>query len=201
MEFNEKLQGLRKRHGLTQEALAQRLFVSRAAVSRWESGRGYPGIDSLKAIADCFSVTVDELLSADETLPAAEAEDSSQKGSRLDPVFGLLDCSAGLLLFLPFFGQRAEGLIRSVSLLALTGTAPYLKALYLVFILGSIAAGLLTIGLQSRRSSAPLRSRHALSLLLTGAGTVLFTVSLQPYPAVFLFLVLSVKILMLLKQR
>lgn len=42
------------------------LYVSRAAVSKWESGRGYPNLESLKAIAKLFSVTVDELLSSDE---------------------------------------------------------------------------------------------------------------------------------------
>ena len=51
MEFNEKLQQLRKQKGLTQEQLAEALFVSRTAVSKWESGRGYPNIESLKAIA------------------------------------------------------------------------------------------------------------------------------------------------------
>ena len=50
MEFNEKLQELRKSKGLTQEELARDLFVSRTAVSKWESARGYPGIDSLKEI-------------------------------------------------------------------------------------------------------------------------------------------------------
>ena len=50
MEFNEKLQELRKGKGLTQEELAQEIFVSRTAVSKWESGRGYPNIDSLKDI-------------------------------------------------------------------------------------------------------------------------------------------------------
>lgn len=63
MEFHETLQTLRKQRGLTQEQLAESLFVSRTAVSKWESGRGYPSIDSLKAIAAFFSVTVDELLS------------------------------------------------------------------------------------------------------------------------------------------
>ena len=65
MEFNEKLQELRKQKGLTQEELAEMLYVSRAAVSKWESGRGYPNIDSLKAISKffrypwttCFQVT------------------------------------------------------------------------------------------------------------------------------------------------
>ena len=51
MEFNEKLQELRKNKGLTQEELAEALYVSRTAISKWESGRGYPSIDSLKEIA------------------------------------------------------------------------------------------------------------------------------------------------------
>ena len=51
MEFNEKLQELRKGKKLTQEELAQDLFVSRTAISKWESGRGYPSIDSLKEIS------------------------------------------------------------------------------------------------------------------------------------------------------
>ena len=51
MEFCEKLQELRKNHRLTQEELAEQLYVSRTAISKWESGRGYPSIDSLKAIA------------------------------------------------------------------------------------------------------------------------------------------------------
>ena len=71
-EFNEKLQQLRKRRDLTQEELADQLYVSRTAVSKWESGRGYPNIDSLKAISKYFSVTIDELLSGDELLTLAE---------------------------------------------------------------------------------------------------------------------------------
>ena len=54
MEFNEKLQELRKSRSLTQEELAEALFVSRTAVSKWESGRGYPSIDSLKEISRFF---------------------------------------------------------------------------------------------------------------------------------------------------
>ena len=61
MDFSEKLQNLRKQHGLTQEELAAKLFVSRTAISKWESGRGYPNIDSLKEISKFFSVSVDEL--------------------------------------------------------------------------------------------------------------------------------------------
>ncbi len=58
MEFNEKLQELRKQKGLTQEELAKVLYVSRTAISKWESGRGYPNIDSLKAISKKKSIFV-----------------------------------------------------------------------------------------------------------------------------------------------
>ena len=78
MNFNEKLQELRKQKNITQEELAEALFVSRTAVSKWESGRGYPNIESLKAISKFFSVTIDELLSGEEVLSIAE-EDNKQK--------------------------------------------------------------------------------------------------------------------------
>lgn len=54
MEFHEKLQELRKQNEMTQEELAKVLYVSRTAISKWESGRGYPNIESLKAIAGFF---------------------------------------------------------------------------------------------------------------------------------------------------
>ena len=104
MEFNEKLQELRKQKGLTQEQLAEQLYVSRAAVSKWESGRGYPNIDSLKEISKYFEVSLDELLSSEEILTVAE-EDNRQKIHNLqDVVFGLLDCSIVMFFILPFFG-------------------------------------------------------------------------------------------------
>ena len=74
MEFHEKLQELRKSRNLTQEELAEALFVSRTAISKWESGRGYPSIDSLKEISVFFSVTIDELLSSEKLISIAERE-------------------------------------------------------------------------------------------------------------------------------
>ena len=68
MEFHEKLQELRKHRGLTQEELAEILFVSRTAVSKWESGRGMPSIDSLKDISAYFSVSIDDLLSGEKLI-------------------------------------------------------------------------------------------------------------------------------------
>lgn len=86
MEFNRKLQELRKQKGITQEELAEALFVSRTAISKWESGRGYPSIESLKAISRYYSVSIDELLSDDEILTIAE-ETARQKVRRHPPAF------------------------------------------------------------------------------------------------------------------
>ena len=199
MEFNVKLQELRKQKGLTQEELAEVLFVSRAAISKWESGRGYPNIDSLKAIAKFFGVTVDALLSGDELLSVAE-EDTRQKENRFrDLVFGLLDCGSAMFFFLPFFGQHTDEGVQAVSLLTLTGMAPYLRPAYLIAVSVIVAAGILTLALQNNQNAVRVKQRRKISLALNAMGVLLFIVSSQPYAAAFLFLFLTIKALMLVK--
>ena len=200
MEFNEKLQELRKQKGLTQEDLAEYLYVSRTAISKWESGRGYPNIDSLKAIAKFFEVTIDELLSGDELLTIAE-EDTKQKERTIrDLVFGLIDCGMALLLFLPFFGQKTGGIIQEVSLFALNGIQPYLKIAYVVFVGTMIAMGITTLALQNYRQRHWIQHKSGLSLALSVVGVFLFIISQQPYAAVFVFVFLIIKALMLIKR-
>ncbi len=201
MEFNEKLQQLRKRKGLTQEELAAVLFVSRTAISKWESGRGYPNIDSLKAISTFFGVTIDELLSGDELLTIAE-EDTRQKERTLrDLNFGLLDCGMALLLFLPFFGQKADGVVSAVSLLALGDIQPYVRIAYMVFIGVVTVLGMMTLALQNCRQSLWRQSKRVLSLASSAVGVCLFIVSQQPYAAVFVFAFLMIKALLLIKRQ
>ena len=196
MEFNQKLQTLRKQKGLTQEELAAALFVSRTAVSKWESGRGYPNIDSLKAIAAFFSITIDELLFTNEALTIAEADrkEREQKLRRL--VFGLLDISSAMLLFLPFFAQRTGGEILEVSLLGLTFLSPWLKISYLLFMLGMVLSGIMALFLPKAKES----QLRFLSLFLNGSAMLLFVLSLQPYAAVFLFFYLAIKGFLLAKR-
>ena len=56
MEFGEKLKCLRKRAGISQQALADKIFVSRSAVAKWENGLGLPSEDSLLALAEYFGI-------------------------------------------------------------------------------------------------------------------------------------------------
>ena len=108
MELNEKLQELRKNKGLTQEELAAALYVSRTAVSKWESGRGLPSIDSLKQISAFFDVSIDDLLSADKALSLAEQENKASQRSFCDLLLGISDLCAILLILLPLY-PRVDG--------------------------------------------------------------------------------------------
>ena len=201
MEFNEKLQELRKHKGLTQEELAELLFVSRTAVSKWESGRGYPNIDSLKAIARFFGVTIDELLSGDELLTIAEKDTEQKENHIRDLVFGLLDISVAVFFFLPLFGQKVNGIIQEVSLLSLTGIASYLRIAYFVVAIGIAVFGILTLALQKCQQLFWVRNKNRISLILNAVGVTLFIISTQPYAAILLFVFLVIKGLMLIISR
>ena len=198
MEFNEKLQTLRKQKGLTQEELAEILFVSRTAVSKWESGRGYPSIDSLKAIAKFFSVTIDELLSNDEILTIAEEETKTKESHLRDLVFGMLDISAAMFFILPFFGQSENGSVISVSLPALTGN---FRWAYMLIISSLALFGILTLALQNYSNPLWHGNRSVISMLLSVIAVLLFIMGRQPYAAAFLFILLIIKAIMTIKPR
>ena len=201
MELNEKLQELRKQKGLTQEELSEALYVSRTAISKWESGRGYPNIDSLKAIARFFSVSIDDLLSGEELLTLAE-EDTKQKQTHFcNLVFALLDISIGLFLFLPLFAQKADGIIYNVPLLSLNDTSPYLHIIYLVYVSLSVIWGILMLAMQNCIKAFWKHIKNKGSLVLTAIGTLVFIISLQPYAATLLFVFLMIKVLMLVKKQ
>ena len=201
MEFNEKLQELRKQNGLTQEELSEKLYVSRTAISKWESGRGYPNIESLKAIAKFFSVTVDGLLSTDEVLTIAEEDGKRKEKHFRDLMYGLLDLCIAMLLFLPFFAEKADGTIQSVALIALGGVQPYLKVAYLVVVIAMVVMGVMTLALQNVQTTAWVKSKTAASLTLGAILVLLFMISSQPYAAVFAFVLLAIKALMMIKRQ
>ena len=201
MELCKKLQQLRKEKGITQEELAEALYVSRTAVSKWESGRGYPNIDSLKALAKFFDVTVDALLSGNELLTIAQ-EDTKRKQSRIcDLVYGLLDCSVFMFFFLPVFRQRENGVIHEVSIMNVTAVAPYLRFLYWSIVLSIVVCGIATLALQHSERPFWIQSKSRVSLLFSGIGTALFVISLQPYAAMVFFVFFVIKTLILTKKQ
>lgn len=199
MELNEKLKELRNQKGLTQEQLAEQLYVSRTAISKWESGRGYPSIDSLKEISKYFAISLDDLLSSEELLTVAQ-EDNQQKINKLrDLVFGALDCSIVTFLFLPLFGQKSGSVIEEMSLLSLTRIEPYVKIPYLIIVIGIVICGVFTLVFQNYESPLWIKNKSKLSLFLSSVAVLLFMISLQPYAAMFTFIFLVIKALRLIK--
>ncbi len=74
MELKEKLVALRKEKGLTQLAVAERLGVSRQAISRWESGMALPSTDNLKCLGALYGVPVDYLINEATERPVSEGD-------------------------------------------------------------------------------------------------------------------------------
>lgn len=201
MEFNEKLQELRKNKGLTQEELAQILFVSRTAVSKWESGRGVPSIESLKAISNFFSVSLDDLLSSDQLLFLAEKEQKTKERHIKDMILGLLDCSMALLLFLPFFAQQTESYVKEVSLLNFITAQPIIRVLCLFVVLGTVLFGILTLALQNCNKAFWVKYKSIISLLLSIVAVTLFILCRQVYAAVFTFAFLIIKSILIYRRH
>ena len=200
MEFNEKLQELRKRKGLTQEELAEQLYVSRTAISKWESGRGYPSIDSLKAIAQFFSVTLDELLSSNEILTIAEDSQKKTKKQFCDLSFGLIDICALLLLFLPLFAVNKDDIVYETSLLMFDGVVQYVKIICLIVVIVSSIVGILILALQNCYKTLWLKLKYKLSLALGTLEVILFIAIRQPYVTEFVFVLLIIKTIILFKS-
>ena len=200
MEFHEKLQELRKSKGLTQEELAEALFVSRTAISKWESGRGYPSIDSLKEISRFFGVTIDELIRPREMMTAAEDDKKVLVSQYVSVICNALDLLTAVLLFLPVFGNGTD-LPASVSLFCLTGVRPWLKGVFIAVIGLIILNG--GCGLVLSRFDRPVWNKHRLvtgmALSVTGVGV--FIGARQPYAGIVCFSILVIKTWLMVKGK
>ena len=200
MEFNEKLQQLRIGKNLTQQQLAEQLYVSRTAISKWESGKGYPNIESLKCISRFFSITIDELLSSEELITLAEAENHSNVNRIHNIISGIIDVLAIALIVLPIYGEPQGSHFYHVNLLSIT----YLSNIDIGI---HWAIYLLIIGLGiARPAFISFDKEHLCGIIskvsvATGAAAIcLFAAAREPYVTILLFLFFAVKIFLLLQQ-
>ena len=200
MEFCEKLQELRKSRGLTQEELAEALYVSRTAVSKWESGRGYPSIDSLKEISNYFSVTIDELLSGEKLIFIAEKENKSNIRNICDLLFGAADLLSFLLIVLPLYPKTVDGYIYSVNLWMYTETAAYNRMVYWILFLALMASGMIKI-LQTQLKTEKGQKTVTMCSVFLSIGTVLYLVlARETYAAAVAFLLMIMKGLLVFRH-
>lgn len=145
MEFYEKLQKLRKESSMSQEELAEQLNVSRQAVSRWESGQGFPETEKILQISSLYGVSLDYLLKSEGPVEEAEGSDSGYYASR-EAVEGYLATKR--------VGARRIALGVAVCILAFVPPMVFTDMLggILFFVCAAIGAGILILsGFQPKR--------------------------------------------------
>ncbi len=193
MEFHEKLQELRKGRGLTQEELAEDLYVSRTAISKWESGRGYPNIDSLKEISRYFSVTIDDLLSGEKLLSIAEREHNANLRNMSNVLLGMLDLCSVALIVLPLYPNIVNDYVYSVNLLAYNQAASLNRLLYWGLFLLLVATGMIKLLLTKLEREKANKIMTCVSMTLSVLGVMLLAVTKQAYAVIVIFLLLIIK--------
>lgn len=199
MEFHEKLQELRKSRGLTQEELAEALYVSRTAISKWESGRGYPNIDSLKEISNYFSVTIDELLSGEKLLSIAEKENKSNIRNMCDLLLGSIDLFYFMLVVLPLYPNTIDGYVYSVNLFSYMETTSFNRLIYWIMFILLVVVGILKILLTKLHVTKSNKIVTGISMGLSILLVLFLAMSREAYAIIVAFLLLVIKGIILLK--
>lgn len=200
MEFNEKLVQLRKSRNLTQDELAEALYVSRAAVSKWESGRGLPSIDSLKDIAKFFSVSIDELLSGEKLLSLAEKENSSNTRKICDIIFGVADLLSFVLFVLPLYPSTIEGFVYSVGLLSYTETSKINIAVYWVLFALLVLSGAVKLIFAKLKAEKCGKASAYISLVISMVAVLFLSLTREAYALVVVFLLFVIKVTVFINQ-
>lgn len=78
MSFGHKLKNEREKKGWSQDELAEKIYVSRQSVSKWENNKNYPSIETIINLSDLFDITIDELLRSDDRLKEKVIEDGTK---------------------------------------------------------------------------------------------------------------------------
>ena len=147
MALSEKLYELRKKSNLSQEQLAEKLGVSRQAISKWESGKAVPESDTLISISKYFDVTLDYLMKEENSLSEAVTEDAATQPStnnrRKKRIFGLVICFMGIACLLVWgivsiFIPSASDRIGTSSMITIDGNGVFLMICLTAIIIGAV---------------------------------------------------------------
>lgn len=123
MKFSEKLKKLRAENNLTQDDLADKIFVTRTAISKWETDNGYPSIESLKQLAKLFGTTVDELISDEDIQRKTNLE---ERNSKINHIIALIGLAVALAFSIGMIFIRNGSVKNLFIALGIAGAAIYL---------------------------------------------------------------------------
>ena len=197
MELSEKIQKLRKEHNMTQEQFAEKLFVSRTAVSKWETGRGMPSMESLQMIAKLFHITLDELLSTEEIVVIAESENKENIKRFASYMDGIINLAALLALLLPLYKVEDNGFFYSIPLYQLGG---WQGLVFWIAPIIMILCGIVELLLTGREQEKRIGIISTVGTIAHVSAITLLIVSGHPYPTVLMFFLFALKGVLLLKK-
>lgn len=164
MTLGETIRTLRKNAGLSQEALAEKLGVSRQAVSKWENDNGMPETEKLITMAKLFDTSLDNLIGEEKTAPTSPtAENNTQ--TRVDPAAVTLDVARSFLDYQSHRLQRvalAALLIIGSSSLAFSSFSGIIMLLWMLIIIVAVAQLILAYAIAD-----PYRALRRTPLTLT----------------------------------
>lgn len=200
VEFHKKLQELRKKKGLTQEELAEVLYVSRTAISKWESGRGYPSIESLKQISTYYGISIDDLLSGEQLLSLAERENKGNMRSICDMISAAVDMMSLLLIVLPLYPKTIDGYVYAVNLLVYGETTTRSLFPYWALFVALMVVGMIRLILIKVEAAQYVQHVAALSMMLSVVMVIFLALSREAYAATLAFLMLVIKGMLILRS-
>ncbi len=103
MELGTQIKQYRKELGISQDELAERIFVSRQSISNWENNKTYPDIHTLLLLSDVFSVSLDELIKGDVEEMKHEIVEQERVGFQRDSMLFTIGMAATVLTAVPLF--------------------------------------------------------------------------------------------------
>ena len=194
MELSKKIKQIRNENKLTQEQFAEKMLVSRTAVSKWENGTCYPSIDSLKYMSKIFNVSLDKLLSSEEILEIAKTENQSNISKYNSLLFCLLDIVRIIFIFLPLYSYKTNDFVYSVTLFNSNDLGTTLKIIFVLIFIIFLVLGIVEL-IFNFKGNNRLINRMSMFLDIISIFVLLFTK--QPYVIALMFIIFVIKIIML----
>jgi len=195
MELSKKIKQIRNDNKLTQEQFAEKMLVSRTAVSKWENGTCYPSIDSLKYLAKTFNVSLDKLLSSEEILEIAKTENQSNMSKYNGLLFCLLDIVKILFIFLPLYSYETNDFVYSVSLFNSNDLGTILKIIFILIFITFLVLGIIELIFNYKGNNSLI---NRISLFFDAISIFILLFTKQPYVISLMFVIFIIKIIMLI---
>ena len=194
MELCKKIKKIRSDNKLTQEQFAEKMLVSRTAVSKWENGTCYPSIDSLKYMSKIFNVSLDKLLSSEEMLEIAYMENKNSIFKYNSFLFCLLDVVRIIFIFLPLYSYKTNDFVYSVLLFNSNDLGVLSKIIFMLIFIGFLVLGIIELIFNYNGNNSFL-NKISMFLDIISIFVLLFTK--QPYIIALMFVIFIIKIIML----